>query len=85
MKSLVDRVFHYIAVGCVTLINTFDPERIVIGGGVSQVGASLFDTLQGYVSKHALNPSGRKTPIIPAQLQQNAGLIGAAALVHVAY
>lgn len=85
MKSLVDKVFHYIAVGCVTLINTFDPERIVIGGGVSQVGASLFDTIQQYVSKNALNPSGRNTPIIPAQLQQNAGLIGAAALVHVSY
>lgn len=85
MKRLVDQVFHYIAVGCVTLINTFDPEKVVIGGGVSQVGSILFDTIQSYVGKYALNPTGRKTPIIPAQLQQNAGLIGAAALVHVSY
>lgn len=85
MKRLVDQVFRYIAIGCVTLINTFDPEKVIIGGGVSQVGPALFETIQSYVEKNALNPTGRSTPIIPAQLQQNAGLIGAAALVHVSY
>lgn len=85
MKRLIDQVFRYIAIGCVTLINTFDPEKVIIGGGVSQVGSPLFDTIQSYVGKYALNPTGRITPIIPAQLQQNAGLIGAAALVHVSY
>lgn len=85
MKQLVDQVFHYISIGCVTLINTFDPEKVIIGGGVSQVGPALFDKIQTYVGKYALNPTGRSTPIIPAQLQQNAGLIGAAALVHNSY
>ncbi|MDQ0088358.1 glucokinase [Paenibacillus anaericanus] len=85
IKELVDDVFRYIGIGCVTLINTFDPELLVIGGGVSQVGAPLFDAIRDYVSEHALNPSGRNTTIVPAALQQDAGLIGAAALVHMTY
>lgn len=85
IKELVDGIFRYIGIGCVTLINTFDPELLVIGGGVSQVGAPLFDAIKDYVSEHALNPSGRNTTIVPAALQQDAGLIGAAALVHMTY
>ncbi|MCR2803548.1 ROK family protein [Paenibacillus soyae] len=85
MEQLVHRVFEYMGIGCVTLINTFDPELIVIGGGVSQVGSPLFDAVSGYVKRHALNPSGRTTPVIPAELQQDAGLIGAAALIHIKY
>ncbi|GGG16319.1 ROK family protein [Paenibacillus aceti] len=85
MKALVDKVFRYIGVGCVTLINTLDPEKLVIGGGVSQIGEPLFAAVRDYVSKHALNPSGRNTPIVPAALLQDAGLIGAAALIHVDY
>jgi glucokinase len=85
ISELVQRVYTYIGMGCVSLINLLDPAKIVIGGGVSQVGEPLFSAVRDYVSKHALNPGGRETVIVPAQLQQDAGLIGAAALVHCAY
>lgn len=85
MKKLVEQVFRYIGIGCVTLINTFDPEKVVIGGGVSQVGDPLFSAVQDYVRNCALNPSGQSTPIVPAALNQDAGLIGAAALIHMKY
>jgi glucokinase len=85
VKELVDRVFRYIGVGCVTMINTLDPELVIIGGGVSQVGAPLFDAVTDYIQKHALNPSGRRTRVVPAGLSQDAGLIGAAALIHIDY
>lgn len=85
IQELVAKVFENIGVGCVTLINTFDPEKLVIGGGVSQVGDPLFNAVRDYVSKYALNPSGRQTPIVPAALHQDAGLIGAAALIHIPY
>ena len=85
MAGLVSRIYTYIGMGCVSLINVLDPNKIVIGGGVSQVGDPLFTAVRRYVSEHALNPSGRATAIVPAALQQNAGLIGAAALVHCSY
>ncbi|WP_226038498.1 ROK family protein [Aquibacillus saliphilus] len=80
IKAYVEDVFRIIGVACVSLINTIDPEKIVIGGGVSKVGAPLFDAVRTYVSQYALNPGGRKTEIVPAVLDQNAGVIGAAAL-----
>lgn len=85
LKALVDRVFNYIGIGCVTLINTFDPELLIIGGGVSQVGSPLFEAVNSYIKRHALNPSGRNIQAVPATLQQDAGLIGAAALIHTHY
>ncbi|MCA0755589.1 ROK family protein [Paenibacillus sp. N4] len=85
MSELIGQVFRCIGMGCVSLINLLDPTKIVIGGGVSQVGEPLFTAVQQYVSKHALNPSGRETAIVPARLQQDAGLIGAAALIQQPY
>ncbi len=78
--ALIEKTFEKIGAGCVSLINLFDPEKIVIGGGVSKVGEPLFSAVQQYVSQYALNPSGRSTEIVPAVLDQDAGFIGAAAL-----
>ncbi len=79
--SLVEEVFHYIGVACVTLINLLDPEKIIIGGGVAQVGEPLFDYVRQYVSKYPLNPGSRQVHIVPAGLRTNAGIIGAASLI----
>lgn len=77
---LVERIFRVLGAACVSIINTFDSEKIVIGGGVSKVGDALFESIRSYVGKFALNPTGRQTEIIPAKLEQSAGVVGAAAL-----
>jgi glucokinase len=82
MAELIDRVFQYIGTGIVSLINTFDVEKVVIGGGVSQIGEPLFNSIRTYVKGYALSPVGRETIIVPAKLNQDAGFIGAAALIH---
>ena len=81
--NYIEGVFKMIGVACVTIINTFDIEKIVIGGGVSKVGDPLFDAIRSYVSQYALNPPGRKTEIVPAKLDQSSGVIGAAALCFI--
>ncbi|GBF10273.1 ROK family protein [Tepidibacillus sp. HK-1] len=78
--DFIERIFRVLGVACVSIINTFDPEKIVIGGGVSKVGDPLFKSIKDYVSQFALNPTGRKTKVVPAKLEQNAGVIGATAL-----
>lgn len=78
----IEDVFKNIGIGCVTLINLFDPEKIIIGGGVSKVGEPLFKAVRRYVQNHSLNPAGRNTEIVPSKLGQDSGLIGAAALVY---
>jgi len=78
---LVEEVFHYIGVACVTLVNLLEPEKIIIGGGVAQAGAPLFAYVRKYVSKYPLNPGSRQVHIVPAGLRTNAGIIGAASLI----
>src|SRR5690625_4946266 len=63
----MNRVFNVLGVACVTLINMFDTEKIVIGGGVSNSGETLFNPIRTYVQSYALNPDGRKTEIVPSQ------------------
>lgn len=81
MVPFVEDVFQYIGMGCVTLINLFSPERIVIGGGVSNAGEPLFAAVRQYVKRNAFSPSGRSTAIVPSEIGAWAGVVGAAALV----
>src|SRR5699024_8932180 len=76
----INKVLEVLGVACVSLINTFDTEKIIIGGGVSKAADTLFHQVREYVSRYALNPDGRKTEIVPSRLEQNSGVIGAAAL-----
>ena len=80
ITGYMEDVFNVLGVASVSMINTFDPEKIVFGGGVSKFGEPMFDSIRQYVRRYALNPTGRKTEIIAAKLGQNAGVIGAAAL-----
>lgn len=78
--TLIESVFQVLGAACVNLTNTFDTERIVIGGGVAQVGDHLFAAIRKYMQNYALGEQRRQTEIVPAKLNQNAGVIGAAAL-----
>lgn len=80
LTPYIERVLQVLGMACVSLINTFDTEKIIIGGGVSKVGDLLFDPIRDYVKQYALNPTGRDTAIVSAELEQHAGAIGAAAL-----
>jgi len=68
------------ATGAVGLIHAYDPERIVIGGGVMRSAAVILPYIQAYVNKHAWTPWG-KVQIVAAQLGNDAGLFGAIPLL----
>ncbi len=68
------------ATGAVGLIHAYDPERIVIGGGVMRSAAVILPYIQTYVNKHAWTPWG-KVEIVAAQLGNDAGLFGAIPLL----
>jgi len=81
VQEMIDSIFTVISAGCTNLINAFDPEKLVIGGGVSKVGDPLLNAIQSYIQKYALSPTGRETDIVPSGLEQDSGTIGAAALL----
>ena len=61
--------------------NIFEPEVIVIGGGVIAAGDLLLDPARRELEARALRPMNR-TPVVPAELGADAGMIGAAALAR---
>ncbi len=67
-----------LAVGLASLLNVFDPELVVIGGGIAECGAALFDPLRAELDRLEWRPTGRATPLVPAALGEFAGAIGAA-------
>jgi glucokinase len=68
------------ALGCAvaSYINLFDPEVIVIGGGIANAGDDLFAPLRRELDRIEWRPGGHAVPVIPAALGEWAGAIGAA-------
>jgi glucokinase len=61
--------------------NIFEPQVIVVGGGVMAAGDLLLDPARRVLREQALPPMNR-TPVVPAELGPDAGMIGAAALAR---
>jgi glucokinase len=71
-----------LAVGIASLINSFDPELVVLGGGISECGDILFQSLEKYLNEYEWRPTGAAVPVVPAKLGHLAGAIGAARFAH---
>ena len=73
-----DRYITYVAEGIVNLINIFQPETVVIGGGISYEGDTLLNPIREFVEKNEFNKQGPRTQIEVATLFNDAGIVGAA-------
>lgn len=71
----------YMGVGVATLRSVLDPELIVIGGGVSRNLHIFFPRLVASAKAHAMDVDKAFCPVVPTVLGDDAGLLGAAALV----
>ena len=63
------------------LVNILDPEALIIGGGLGLAGGLYWETLIKTTRAHIYASQTRNLPIIPAALDTDAGLIGAAAII----
>jgi glucokinase len=61
------------------LLHLFDPALIVVGGSVALMGDVLLDPVRATIERYAMPPY-RGVPLVPAQLGDDSGLMGAAAL-----
>ncbi len=67
-----------LAAGITSLINALDPEVVILGGGITQAGATLFRPLQEFVADFEWRPGGVRARIVRAKLGERAGAFGAA-------
>ncbi|MFN8215001.1 MAG: ROK family protein [Solirubrobacterales bacterium] len=70
-----------LGVACASYANIFEPNAIVIGGGVIAAGDLLLEPARREVRERALKPMN-KTPVLAATMGNDAGMIGAAALAR---
>lgn len=80
-KAVIDNYIRYLGEGVVSLINIFQPEVFLIGGGICAQKEALFGPLNEMAKKYAYSKDESKlTKIMPAVLGNDAGIIGAAML-----
>lgn len=77
--DLIKRNAYYLGIGLANLVNIFNPERIVIGGGLSNMGDMLLIPAFEEAGRRAFEQSFQAVNFLKAELGSDAGVIGAAA------
>jgi glucokinase len=77
-RAVLEHLGFHLGVGISDLVNIFNPELVVIGGGFAEAGDLLLDAARAVVAERALPPAKDEVRIVRAELGSDAGLIGAA-------
>lgn len=77
-RDVINKVATYLGVGLVNLVNIFNPEMIIIGGGLAKMGDLLLSPARQVVREKAFAVSAAAVCIVPTQLGDDAGILGAA-------
>ena len=81
-RAIIENAAEAIGVGLVNIIHGFNPEMIILGGGVTQMGPMLMEPALRIVQERAMKVPREAVRIEQAHLGDNVGLIGAGALVY---
>ncbi|ADU29928.1 ROK family glucokinase [Evansella cellulosilytica] len=77
-QNVVKEASHHLGLVLANLANALNPEKIVLGGGVSKAGDILVGEIKKYFTSYAIPKIGRETHIKIATLGNDAGVYGAA-------
>ncbi len=78
--EVVHDTAHFLGAGVANIINIFNPQVVVIVGGVTLAGERLFTPLRSEVKRRAFKPAVDVCRILPGELTGTAGVYGAAAV-----
>ena len=73
---------EYIGIGMASVVNLLNPEKIIVGGGVAEAGDFLLVPLKETLLKRAMKVAGSVVEVVPAELGNTAGVIGASLLIE---
>jgi glucokinase len=77
-KDIYEKAGFYIGIAAANVCTAIGPNRIIIGGGVAKAGALLLDPIRRTVRERVHVMPVEQVEIVPAQLGDNAGIIGVA-------
>jgi len=78
---IVNRAAYYLGKSMATVAVVLNPQRFIVGGGVSKAGDYLFDQIREVYAEQAQPRAREGVEIVPAVLGNNAGVVGAAGLI----
>jgi glucokinase len=79
-RDVIQLIGERLGVAIASYVNIFNPEMVVVGGGVMGAGEMLLEPARREVLKRALPPSRDNVSIVAAEFGHEAGMVGAAAL-----
>ncbi len=77
-KDVVKKCASFLGIGVANIINAFNPEKVVLGGGVSKSGKLWLQLAKEEAKRRAMKPLFSAVEIVTAQLGDDVGVIGAA-------
>lgn len=80
--QVVDKAMNWLGLGIANLINLFNPERVIIGGGVSLAGEQLLKPVRAMVDRCAMKVQKETVSIATSALADAAGVAGALELAR---
>ena len=81
-RDIIILVAEALGVGLVNIIHIFNPDTIILGGGVMQMGRMLMEPALRIVQERTMKAPLNSVHITLTQLASNAGLVGAGALIY---
>ena len=79
-RELLARTGRLLGIAAASVVNVVDPQTIVIYGGMAAAGEMLLGPCRAAVREYALSPARERVKVVPAELGEDAGVIGAAGL-----
>jgi len=79
-RNAIKLAAWYLGIGISDLVNLLNPDKVILGGGVSNMGDLLFKPVRQWVAKYSMDTPGKHVKIVPAKLKSNVGVIGAIAI-----
>ncbi len=77
--SIISQAANYLGIGMVNLVNIFNPQMIIVGGGMSKMGEMLLQPARRMVAERAFRHPASIVRIVMSELGDNAGVFGAVA------
>ena len=81
-KRIFTVMGEYLGIGLASVVNLLNPEKVIIGGGVAASGEYLMQPLKETLKQRAMKIAGESVEVVPAELGNNAGVIGASLLIE---
>ncbi len=81
-RTIIATAAEALGVGLVNIIHIFNPEKIILGGGVTQMGTLLLGPAKRIVEERTMLVPRKAAHIVMAELGHNVGLVGAGALIY---